>query len=175
MKNLSLFFVTLFGFILFSCSDSSSGSGGDTSGTIVGTWDLIFLEYTGETVTIDLEDGFTVTQQIDVKGDNFDFQITYGEDATVHSEGSYRLIIESEVLGNIVRDTVYVDNDHNPGEYLFDDPLLTVFDSSGVVTESTVTMLTQDMMVYSFNRITRDTIGNLVLDADYDYEYRFKR
>jgi hypothetical protein len=68
-----------------------------------------------------------------------------------------------------------VDNDHNPGEYLFDGTTLTAYDSSGVETKATVTMLTEDMMIYKFNRKERRNFGSLIFDEDYDHEYRFER
>lgn len=175
MKSLTFTLALLVSLFLISCSDSSSSSSGDTSGTIIGTWNLVFLEYDGETTITNTEDGSVMVQHVAGKGQNFDFQITYEEDATFHSMGSYQLIINSEVNGQSIRDTVMVDNDHNPGEYLFDGTTLTAYDSSGVETKATVTMLTEDMMIYKFNRKEQRTLGNLVLDEDYENEYRFVR
>lgn len=175
MKHLTLIFALLTSLFLTSCSDSSSPSGGDTSGTIIGTWNLVFLEYDGETTITDTEDGSVMVQQVSGEGENFDFQITYEENSTFSSSGTYELIITSEINGQSIRDTLKVDDDHNSGEYLFDGTTLTAYDSSGVETKATVIMLTEDMMIYKFNRKERRNFGSLIFDEDYDHEYRFVR
>ncbi len=96
MKKLNFLFVALF--LVFTSCSKDDDSSSDTSGDILGKWDMTSYDYVGKTVTS--TQGQTLTTDFVGEAFDIDYNIAFEENPNeITSEGSFSLKLTSTVLG----------------------------------------------------------------------------
>ena len=98
MKKINLLFVLVLTLLVASCSSDDDDNSSDTSGDILGTWNGVDVEYTGDTTT----EGQGQTLVADFVGDAYDvdYTMTFTENPNeLTAIGSYSIELTTTVAG----------------------------------------------------------------------------
>ena len=169
MKNkFNLLIILTFALTLISCSDDDSDSS-TINGDVSGEWMIESINYTGSSVTT--AQGNSITSSFE--GESFDENatITFNDDNTFTSQGSYSIELTTIAFGETQDQIVEIDDYNSEGDWSLDGNIMTldgelVSVSSGIPPagelgntgpqESVVQELTNDTMV--LNTVSEQTV-----------------
>ncbi len=96
-KSLLIVLVTVSFMSCSSDDDSSNNSTNDTSAGLVGTWNLVGINYNGDITTEVAGQLFSV--DLDGVGENLDFSLTFSDPDEFMGSGSFDIILTTTVSG----------------------------------------------------------------------------
>ncbi|TQD40705.1 hypothetical protein [Haloflavibacter putidus] len=139
MKKIMLMAVAIVTVTLMSCSsDDDSTQAAPNSSELAGSWELTDFHYNGETTTTMAGQSFTTTY--DAQGQDFDNAVvTFNEDNTYTSSGSYDIEITMNTMGQETTQTSTLNDVYGSGTWEVDGNTLITQDSS-MEQESQATM-----------------------------------
>lgn len=171
MKNLNAFGVLLLVAVLMTaCSkdDDSPDGGGD----IVGSWDLIGLDYMGVN---SIESGGQTTE-IEFGGEGRDFNTlaVFKSDGTYTTTGSYVIDYVYEIAGMEIKQEVPVQDFAGSGTYTLDgdEITLTQIGSTEVQTHKIEVGSDEMKMLYNQTRVLNNAgvINTITIEGDYTFQ-----
>ena len=109
-----------------SCSsddDSSNNSTNDTSAGLVGTWNLVGINYNGDITTEVAGQLFSV--DLDGVGENLDFSLTFSDPDEFMGSGSFDIILTTTVSGQTTTGPISIDIPSTEGTWEQNGTMLT--------------------------------------------------
>lgn len=101
---------------LASCSTDDNGGSSDTSGDIVGTWEMVTFDYEGTSTTE--FDGETFTADFVGVGQNIDYTIEFTENPNEFSgQGSYDIELSTTIAGQTTTQVESINDTTSTGSY----------------------------------------------------------
>lgn len=163
MNTIGKLFMTLFIAATFvGCSSDDDGAN-DTSASLVGTWNITSLDYSGESATEFM--GQSQSATFVGVGENFDTSITFTENPNEYtSSGSYDVVLTTTINGVEDTTTTPVDDFQSEGDWERNGDSL-LFDGELVSVDTTIpTGMTINMSEATILELT-DTTLRLSQDA----------
>lgn len=160
-KLLKSLLILVISFSFATCS-TDDDSGSDTSGTLVGTWEMVSFDYSGSTTTE--FQGQTIISDFDGVGQNLDYTLAFTENPNeFEGQGSYDIELTSTIAGESTTQVQSIEDTNSTGTYTragntitFEGTLVSVGDMVPVApqgnNEATISELTNTTL-----RITQET------------------
>lgn len=139
-----------------SCKDDDdTPPTGNTSGNLVATW--IATDYSYEGTTTSETMGISVTSTFVGTASELDLELTFNEDNTYETNGSYTLNLVTTFEGQTIEQDVPF-NVSSSGTYELDGNMLTIT-GQGATSEATILELTENTLRYTATAETTQTVG----------------
>jgi len=117
--NLKQLFILVFATLLISCENDDN-----INADITGEWNIESINYTGSTVLSNI--GNSITSNFVAESSNENASMTFHDDNTFTSQGSYTIELQTTTLGQTQSQTTTVDDYDSEGEWSLNGNILTV-------------------------------------------------
>ena len=170
MKKLSALFIAL-ALILTACSSDDSAT--EISGSIVGTWKGVSVDYSGTTVTSAL--GQTINADYVGEAYDIDYSLTFTENPNdLISTGSYSIKLTTTVAGQTTTNNVENLKVISDGTWAINNDELTITTSNGVGVMKII-KLTDSALVLTATQETDLSQGDVSIISKTDVITTYKK
>lgn len=175
MRNTQFYLLLVFSLFIFSCGDDPEDP---SEGGFEGTWNLVGLDYTGQSVT-DFGVGGTITQDFEGLGRNFDASVTFNKDMTYTAEGNYIIELMTTSLGQTVTTTETIEGFLDNGTYTLDNSenptLVSLTTGAGDVSVADISVLNETDMDFSISTTAAQSTAAGTITTTIDSNYELER
>ena len=145
MKKLSILFLSTF-LVLSSCSKDDGPL--QIDGNIVGTWNMVDYDYSGQTSTT--FDGQTINTNFVAEAFNMDYQLVFSEDPkTYTSSGSFDVRLTTTINGQTQTQTTSIDDVFGTGTWDIDGSTISFDPSDMEASSGTIVALNDTTLILS--------------------------
>ncbi|WP_215226183.1 lipocalin-like domain-containing protein [Echinicola shivajiensis] len=163
----------LFAFVvfLFSCTNDETPS---SDNSVVGTWDLTGMVYTGTSTTTFEEMEFP--SSFEGMATDMDCSLEFKDSPqTFVSEGSYTINLKTEIFGQVSEYNLRMEGFMESGPYELKDGQLIVTPSDGVPDAAKIVSLTDNEMVLTYAETMEQSMDGAVNSTTIDGIFTFRR
>ncbi len=154
MSKINLFYFLCLITLTFSCGgDDESTPMNANDDLLVGTWNLVSLDYSGVSTTTDPY-GETISSSFEGQGKDITATVEFKENMEYLSSGSYTVTLVQEVYGYEIEQDVPISNFLGFGTWEKEgDIVRTMAEGSTEAGESTIVELTESSLKFEFTQV----------------------